>query len=376
MKYDIPFVNLQAQYLSIKPEIDDAVHRVLTSGRYVLGEEVAAFEWEFAAYCGVAFGIAVNSGTSALHLSLLSLGIGHGDEVVTSPMTFVATAAVIMYTGARPVFADIEANTCTIDPSKVESAISERTKAIIPVHLYGQSADMSPLIEIARRHRLAVIEDACQAHGAAYEGRRAGSLGNLGCFSFYPTKNLGSIGEGGMVVTDREDLAASIRELRDWGTTHRYQHRRLGFNYRMDAIQAAVLRVKLRSLDRWNGARRALAAEYIDALKSSNLQLPSEAAGRRHVYHVFSIRSEQRDRLQRQMAEGGIETGIHYPVPVHLQEGYRQLAYNVGAFPISEHVARTSLSLPLYPELRSADVIRITDVCRQVVGNAPSGSKR
>ncbi|NEJ20528.1 aminotransferase class I/II-fold pyridoxal phosphate-dependent enzyme [Rhizobium leguminosarum] len=348
----IPFLDLKAQYQSIKSEIDAAVLGVLASGQYILGEEVARLEQEFADYCNVKHAIAVNTGTSALHLSLLAAGVGPGDEVITVPFTFVATVSAICYAGARPVFVDVEPVTLTMDPAQLEAKITPRTKAIIPVHLYGQMADMDAIKAIADRHGIAVIEDACQAHGAQYKGARAGSIGTSGCFSFYPGKNLGACGEGGIVVTDSDDQAKTMRMLRDWGQEQRYHHLLKGFNYRMDAIQGAILRIKLRHLEAWTEARRAHGRRYSLLLGgSANLRTPVEIADRRHVYHVYAIRSRDRDQLQRVLSEEGIQSGLHYPIPVHLQKAHADLGYKAGDFPISEAAAREVLSLPIYPEM-------------------------
>ncbi|TAY06869.1 DegT/DnrJ/EryC1/StrS family aminotransferase (plasmid) [Rhizobium leguminosarum] len=348
----IPFLDIKAQYQSIKGEIDAAVLGVLASGQYVLGDEVAHFEHEFADYCNVKHAIAVNTGTSALHLALLAAGVGPGDEVITVPFTFVATVSAICYTGARPVFVDVEPVTLTMDPAEVEAKITPRTKAIVPVHLYGQMADMDAIKAIAERHSIPVIEDACQAHGAQYKGHRAGSIGLTGCFSFYPGKNLGACGEGGMVVTNDDDQAKTMRMLRDWGQEQRYHHLLKGFNYRMDAIQGAILRVKLRHLEAWTEARRTHARRYSSLLAGSTvLTTPVEAADRRHVYHVYAIRSRDRDGLQRLLSAEGIPSGLHYPIPVHLQKAHADLGYQAGDFPVSEAAAREVLSLPIYPEM-------------------------
>ena len=347
----VPFVDLKTQYQGIRPEILEAINRVLDSGAYVLGEEVAAFEREFAAYSGGAFGVALNSGTSALHLALLAAKIGAGDEVITVPFTFVATVAAILYAGARPVLVDIAPRSLTLDVARLERAIGPRTRAIMPVHLFGQPADMEPILAIARRHGLVVIEDAAQAHGAEYKGRRAGSLGDLGCFSFYPGKNLGAYGEGGLVVTDNPDYARTIRMLRDWGQDRKYHHELKGYNFRMEGFQGAILRVKLRRLEAWTEARRAHAIRYDELLAGAGVTTPMATRDTRHVYHVYAVRSAQRDQLQRELQAAGIQTGIHYPIPVHLQPAYADLGYKQGDFPESERAADEVLSLPMYPEL-------------------------
>ncbi|WP_341524666.1 DegT/DnrJ/EryC1/StrS family aminotransferase [Nostoc sp. UHCC 0302] len=347
----IPFLDLKTQYLSIKDEIDTAVLKVLESTQFVLGNEVTALEQEFANYCSAEHGIAVNTGTSALHLALLAAGIGAGDEVITIPFTFVATVAAICYTGATPVFVDIDPVSYTIDVTQIEKAITERTKAILPVHLYGQPADMGPIMEIARRHGLTVIEDAAQAHGAEYKGQRIGSIGDIGCFSFYPGKNLGAYGEGGMIVTNNPEYAHTMQMLRDWGQERKYHHVIKGYNYRMDGIQGAILRVKLRYLEKWTEARRTNAAQYDALLKNVSLTIPTVMPYSRHVYHVYAVRSPQRDELQQKLNDQGIQTGIHYPIPVHLQPAYSDLGYKIGDFPHSELAAKEVFSLPMYAEL-------------------------
>lgn len=347
----IPFIDLQAQYRSLKPEIGEAVACVLESGRFALGPAVEAFERNFAAYCGVPEAVGVNSGTSALHVALLAAGVRPGDDVITVPFTFVATVAAIEHAGARPVFVDISRDDYTMDPSALERAITARTKAIVPVHLFGHPADMSPILEIARHHRLAVIEDACQAHGAEYHGRRAGSMGDIGCFSFYPTKNLGAFGEGGAAVTSNPRYAETMRLLRSWGEKTRYEHAVRGFNYRMDALQAAILDVKLNHLERWTEARRAHAHTYDRLLAGSSIETPRERPHVRHVYHVYAVRLAHRDMWRARLADAGIQTAVHYPIPVHLQPAYRDLGHHAGDFPVAEAAAREVLSLPLFAEM-------------------------
>lgn len=360
----IPMVDLQAQYAAIKTEVDRAVLDVLASSRFVLGPEVEAFEQEFAAYCGAEHGVAVNSGTSALHLALLAAGVGPGDEVITVPYTFVATVATIRYAGAAPVLVDVEADTATIDVTQVEQAITPRTKAIVPVHLYGQPADLDPLVAIARRHGLTLIEDASQAHGAEYHGRRVGGVGDLGCFSFYPGKNLGAYGEGGIVVTNDAAHAEAVRSMRSWGEARRYHHSGPGYNYRMDGIQGAILRVKLRHLPAWTDARRRIAAAYDAALADIDVAAPVTRDDVKHVYHLYAVRSRLRDQLQSALEAAGIQSGTHYPIPVHLQPAYADLGGVAGDHPQSEAWATTVLTLPIYPELptgvpqQAADTIR------------------
>ncbi len=361
----IPFVDLRAQYLSIKPEIDEAVARVLESSQFVLGDEVAAFEEDFARYCRAEHAVGVNSGTSALHLALLAAGVGPGDEVITVPFTFVATAAAIGYTGARPVFVDVEPTSFNMDVSQIEAAITPRTKAILPVHLYGQPTDMDPILEIGRRHGLVVIEDAAQAHGAEYKGRRVGSIGDLTCFSFYPGKNLGAYGEGGAVTTNNADYARTLRMLRDWGAERKYHHELKGYNYRLEGMQGSVLRVKLPHLERWTEARRAHARHYSERLASSGIPTPFERPDVRHVYHIYAVRTARRAELQRALQAAGIQTGIHYPVPVHLQPAYAELGYRRGDFPHAEQAADEVLSLPMYAELLPEHCDRVAHVLAQ-----------
>ena len=347
----VPYLDLKSQYQSIRPEIDAALARVLDSCQFVLGPEVAAFEQEFAAYCGTTECIALNSGTSALHLALLAAGVGPGDEVITVPFTFVASVAAVLYAGAKPVLVDIDPRSFTLDPAAIEKAISPRTKAILPVHLYGQAADMDPILEIARRQGLVVIEDAAQAHGAKYKGKPVGTIGDMACFSFYPGKNLGAYGEGGAVTTNNPEYAKTVRALRDWGQDRKYHHVLRGFNYRMEGFQGAILRVKLRHLDKWTEARRAIVQQYNQHLVDCDVETPKEMPWARHVYHVYTLKTEDRDGLQAALTQQGIQTGIHYPVPVHLQPAYADLGYGIGAFPHSEAAARQVLSLPLYPEM-------------------------
>jgi dTDP-4-amino-4,6-dideoxygalactose transaminase len=357
----VKFLDLESQYQSVKPEIDAAVLAVLGSSRYVLGPEVEAFERDFAAAHGVAEAVAVNTGTSALHVALLAAGVGPGDEVITAPMTFVATAAAISYTGAKPVFVDVDPETFTMDPAQVEAKISSRTKAIMPVHLYGQAADLDPLLAIAEARGLTLVEDAAQAHLAEYRGRRVGGIGHVAGFSFYPGKNLGAYGEGGLATTNDPGLAHKMRLLRDWAQEQRYHHKMIAFNYRMDAIQGAVLRVKMAHLEGWTEARRRLAARYQRALADLPIRVAGEGPGRRHVYHVFSVFHPDRDRLQDFLHVRGVQTGKHYPVPLHLQECYADLRHSAGDFPVSEQVGDEQLSLPLHPDMTDADVDQVVE---------------
>ena len=361
----IPLLDLKAQYLSIKSELDAAVLGVLENAQFILGPEVAAFEQEFARYCGSSEAIGVNSGTSALHLALLACGIGPGDEVITSPFTFVASAATIVYTGARPVFVDIDPASFNIDVTRIAAAITPRTKAIMPVHLFGQTADMDPIMDIARRHGLLVVEDAAQAHGAEYKGRRAGSIGHLGCFSFYPGKNLGACGEGGAVVTNNPAYARQVRMLRDWGAEQKYVHELKGYNYRMEGMQGAILRVKLRHLERDNQRRREIAARYLSALADcARLTLPCVAPGNLPVWHLFVVRSPERAALQRHLQDAGIGCMIHYPTPPHLQPAYADAGWAPGSLPLSERIHRQVLSLPMAPTLSDAEVDQVIQALR------------
>jgi dTDP-4-amino-4,6-dideoxygalactose transaminase len=355
----IPLLDLAAQYRELKPEIDAAIARVFESSQFILGTETEAFEEEFAAYCGVQHAVGVNSGTSALHLALLAAGIGPGDEVITVPFTFFATVATIGYVGATPVYVDIDPGTFNIDVRQIEAAITERTRAILPVHLYGQPADMDPILDIARRQKLVVIEDVAQAHGAEYRGQRAGSIGDIGCFSFYPTKNLGAAGEGGLVTTNNPEYARTIRSLRNWGEEHRYYPVLKGYNYRLSGLQAAILRVKLSRLDQWTEARRRLAAEYDRWLEDTGVVRPAVASDVRHVYCLYTIQTSCRDRLQQELEGVGIKTAVHYPVPIHLMPAYTDERYGAGNFPIAEACARAVLSLPLYPHMSSDQVRQV-----------------
>jgi dTDP-4-amino-4,6-dideoxygalactose transaminase len=362
----IPFVDLKAQYGAIKDEVIPAIQEILETCQFTLGSKVAAFEEAFAAYCGTRYGIAVNSGTSALHLALLAAGVGPGDEVITVPFTFVATVAAIDYTGARPVFVDIDPRSFTMDVGAIEAAITPRTKAILPVHLYGQPADMAPILEIAKRKGLLVIEDAAQAHGAEYAGRRTGGIGDMGCFSFYPGKNLGAYGEGGMVTTNDEGYARILRMLRDWGAERKYEHVLKGFNYRMEGIQGAVLGVKLRYLEAWTEGRRRAAAHYDRLLHGSSVATPEVMPYARHVYHIYAIRCPDRSGWQRALDEREIRTGIHYPHPVHLLPAYENLGYRRGQFPHAERAAAEVLSLPMFPELTQAQCEEVAAAVKEL----------
>ena len=370
----IPVLDLKAQYQRLRQVIDDAIRGVLESGQFVLGPNVRALEEELAAFLGVGRAVGLASGTDALHLAIRACGIGPGDFVLTSPFTFVATATAISYAGAQPVFADIHPGTFTLDPDRAAEYLAGRgpgpkpegrVKAILPVHLYGLPADMDALLALARPHRLLVVEDAAQAIGAAYRGRPVGGLGDVGCFSFYPTKNLGAFGDGGLATTQDPALDERIRRLRAYGGRDRYLHEELGFNSRLDEIQAAVLRVKFRFLAEWNARRRAIAARYRDGLASLGIGLPVEVPGCVHVYHQFTIRVPDRDGVQQRMADLGVRTTVYYPVPLHLQPMHRDLGYRVGDFPEAERAAREVLCLPIYPELTDAQVDEVVEACRQ-----------
>jgi len=362
---NVPLVDLKRQYLSIKREIDEAIQEVIDKSAFIMGENVQQFENDFAAYCGVKYGVGTSSGTTALHLALLACGVKRGDEVITVPYTFIATAEAISQTGARVVFVDIEDRSYTMDPEKVEQAITEKTKAIIPVHLFGHPAGMDKIVKIARKYNLLVIEDACQAHGAEYRGRRVGSLGDIACFSFYPGKNLGAYGDAGMAVTDNKVLAEKMRLLSNHGYEKKYYHKIEGYNYRLDAIQAAVLRVKLRHLEEWTEKRRRNAKVYDELLVGSRVRTPIEMEYAKHVYHLYVVRVENRDKLYRRLKENGISAAIHYPLPLHLQEAYGYLGYREGDFPISEACAQGLLSLPIFPELTREEIERIVDIIRR-----------
>ncbi len=361
----VPANDLRPQYATIRAEIDAAIAAVLERGWYVLGPEVEAFEAEFAAYCGAAHGVGVGSGTEALHLALLACGVGPGDEVITVAHTAVPTINAISLTGARPVFVDVDPRTYTMDPAAAAAAITPRTRVLLPVHLYGHPADMAPLRDLARRHGLRLLEDAAQAHGTAYRGARTGTLGDLAAFSFYPTKNLGAYGDGGMVVTDDAALAEQVRLLRNYGQTDRYHHQIEGLNSRLDELQAAVLRVKLRHLDAWTAARRERAARYTATLRRA--QAPTEAPWAHHVYHLYVVRVPRRDAVQRALAQAGIGTLIHYPLPAHLQPAYAYLGLGRGSLPTTERLADEILSLPLYPELPLEQVDEVAQTLERVL---------
>lgn len=355
----IEFNDLKSQHRDLRREIREALEGVLDEGWFVLGRQGEAFEEEFARYCGVAHCVGVGSGTEAIHLALLACGVEPGDDVATVALTAVPTCSAISFAGARPVFVDVDPRAFTMDPNRLEAAITPRTKAILPVQLYGQCADMDPILEIGRRRGIPVIEDSCQGHGAEYRGRRTGSMGAMAAFSFYPTKNLGACGDGGAVTTDDPELADRLRLLRNYGQRKRYYHERKGFNSRLDEMQAAILRAKLPHLEGWNEERRRKAALYDGLLRG--VVLPHQADYARHVYHLYVIRSGRRNDLQRHLAEEGIGSLIHYPVPVHLQEAYRDLGLQPGDLPETERAAEEILSLPLYPELPDEAIAQVAE---------------
>ena len=369
----VPFLDLKAHHEPLRDEIAAAMTEVIDGNAFAGGPFVESFEHEFSTYCDTQAAVGVGSGTEALWLSLLALGVGSGDEVITVPNTFIATAEAISFTGARPVFVDVEAASYNLDPERLASAISPRTKAIIPVHLFGQTADMDPILTVAEEHGIPVVEDAAQAHGAAYRKRRAGSMGRVGCFSFYPGKNLGAWGEAGAVVTSDRDVAERVRQRRDHGQPKKYVHDVIGWNSRMDGLQAAVLSVKLRHLENANERRRDVAERYDDRLANvSGVICPALADHRVHVYHLYVVRVLNRDRILKAMANRGIACGIHYPIPLHFQEAYQWLGHEEGDFPVAEQCAREFISLPMYPELTAEQVDYVADTLREVVDHTKS----
>jgi dTDP-4-amino-4,6-dideoxygalactose transaminase len=369
----VPFLDLGAHHRPMREQLEAAIRDVIDRNAFAGGPFVAAFEREFAQYCGAAHAVGVGTGTDALWLALLALDVGPGDEVITVSSTFMATAEAISYCGARPKFIDVDERTYTMDPALLERAVTPRTKAIIPVHLFGQCADMDPILEIAARHGLPVVEDACQAHGAQYKGRKAGTMGVLGCFSFYPGKNLGALGEAGGVTTSDSELAAKVQVLRDHGQQRKYYHSRVGWNARMDGIQGAVLSVKLKHLDVSNVRRRAHALLYEQLLgEAEEIITPYEAPHNRHIYHVYAVRVRERDQILQSLAEKGIACAIHYPIPVHLQEAYRFLGYEEGSLPVAERCAEEFLSLPMFPELEKEQIHAVaTELKSCISGRKP-----
>lgn len=367
----VPFVDLKTQYSAISGEIGGSVSEVLQDCDFILGAKVRAFEGEFAAYCGSLYSLGVSSGTEALHLALRALGIGPGDEVITQANTFIATALAISYTGAIPVFVDIAEETFNLDPELLERAVTSKTKAIIPVHLYGRTGPIDEIRDLAARHNLSIVEDACQAHGAIYDGKagqaRAGTLGDAGAFSFYPGKNLGAYGDGGAITTDNAELYAKLRMLRDYGQVVKYHHQVEGYNSRLDTIQAAVLSVKLKYLDRWNALRFQHAARYTELL-SGIPEVVSPQLCEGHVYHLYVVRAQERNGLAEFLNSRGIATGIHYPVPNHLQPAFGRLGYGKGSFPVTERLSEEILSLPIFPELRYGQIRHVADTIKDFYG--------
>jgi dTDP-4-amino-4,6-dideoxygalactose transaminase len=365
----VRFVDLAAQYSAIAEEVNEAISRVLRHTDFILGRDVSLFEEEFAAFCEAKYAVAVDSGLSALELALRAYGIGPGDKVITAANTFIATALAISNTGAVPVLIDIDPQTYTMDTKALEQAMTPRTKAIVPVHLYGQSADMGPILKIADHHGLRVVEDACQAHGARYKGRGIGSLGDAAAFSFYPGKNLGAYGDGGMIVMNDEQVAKHLQVLRNYGQREKYHHLIQGYNHRLDTIQAAVLRVKLRYLEAWNLARRQHAGLYQQLLAESGAVIPVVPDYAESVWHLYVIRTADREELSAYLSQRGIATGIHYPIPIHLQPAYRDLGYVKGDFPITEHYAEQILSLPMYAELSQDSIEYVAEAIREFGSN-------
>lgn len=358
----VPYLDLSAQMRPLRKEIDAVIAKTLDNCTFCLGPDVAQFEQDFATYCGADHALGFNSGTSALHVALLVLDIKPGDEVITTPSTFAATSWAISYVGAKPVYVDIDDQTFNLNPRLVEKAITPRTKAILPVHLYGHPCDLEPLLAIARKHNLPLVEDAAQAHGAKYHGKVVGTFGKISCFSFYPGKNLGAYGEGGALVTNDPALASRARTLREHGSTQRYHHDEVGFNYRMEGIQGGVLGVKLRHLDKWTQERRRVAHRYHELLADTPLQLPNEAKDVESAYHLYVVRHQRRDELKKHLEENQIGAALHYPIPMHLQKCYAALGHKTGDFPVSEKAARECLSLPIYPELTDIHIQRVAEV--------------
>jgi dTDP-4-amino-4,6-dideoxygalactose transaminase len=365
MNDPVPYLDLAAQMRPLRREIDAAIARTLDHCTFCLGPDVAQFEKDFARFCGAEHALGFNSGTSALHVALLLLNVGPGDEVITTPFTFVATSWAISYVGAKPVYVDIDEATFNLDPAQVEHAITARTKAILPVHLYGHPCDLDALLEICRKHKLKLVEDAAQAHGATYRGKVVGTFGSASCFSFYPAKNLGAYGEAGALVTNDAALAARARSLREHGSTTRYYHDEIGFNYRMEGLQGAVLGVKLKHLAEWTAARRRLAHRYHELLAETPLRLPLEAEYAESAYHLYVVRHPRRDDLKRHLEANRVGCSLHYPVPLHLQKCYTSLGYKAGDFPISEQAARECLALPIYPELTGGQIERVSSVIKE-----------
>ena len=365
MSEPVPYLDLRAQLKPLRAEIDAAIARTLDNCSFCLGPDVAQFEKDFAAFCGAQHALGFNSGTSALHVAMLLLGVGPGDEVITTPYTFIATSWAISYCGAKPVYVDIDEATFNLDPKLIEKAITPRTKAILPVHLYGQPFDVDAVAAVCKRHNLPFVEDAAQAHGAKYQGKSIGTFGAVSCFSFYPAKNLGACGEGGALVTNDAALAARAKSLREHGSTVRYHHDEVGYNYRLEGIQGAVLGVKLKHLAHWTRERQRVANRYAELLKDTPLQLPTVTAGNESAWHLYTVRSPRRDELKKFLDENKIGNAVHYPMPLHLQKVYASLGYKPGDFPVAEKASREVLSLPMFPELTDAQIQRVADVVKE-----------
>jgi dTDP-4-amino-4,6-dideoxygalactose transaminase len=361
----VPYLDLAAQIRGLRKELDAALAHTLDNCSFCLGPDVVQFEKEFAQFCGAKHSLGFNSGTSALHVAMRLLNIGPGDEVITTPFTFIATSWAISYVGAKPVYVDIDDETFNINPALIERAITPKTKAIVPVHLYGQPFDVDKVLDICRKHKLPLIEDACQSHGAKYKGKVVGTFGEMSCFSFYPGKNLGACGEGGALVTNNDQFVSRAKSLREHGSTVRYYHDEIGYNYRMEGFQGAVLGVKLKHLDHWTSERRRVAKRYTELLPGTPLQLPREADFAESAWHLYVVRHPKRDALKKHLEDNGIGCAIHYPIPLHLQKAYGDLGHVVGDFPVAEKAALQCLSLPIYPELTELQIARVVEVIRQ-----------
>jgi len=365
MSEPVPYLDLKAQLIPLRAEIDAAIARTLDNCSFCLGPDVAQFEKDFAAFCGAQHALGFNSGTSALHVAMRLLGVGPGDEVITTPYTFIATSWAISYCGAKPVYVDIDEATFNLNPALIEKAITPRTKAVLPVHLYGQPFAVDAVAAVCKKHNLPFVEDAAQAHGAKYQGKSIGTFGAVSCFSFYPAKNLGACGEGGALVTNDAKLAARAKSLREHGSTVRYHHDEVGYNYRLEGIQGAVLGVKLKHLEKWTRERQRVAARYAELLKDTPLQLPTVTAGNESAWHLYTVRSPRRDELKKHLDANGIGNAVHYPMPLHLQKVYANLGYKPGDFPVAEKASREVLSLPMFPELTEAQIQRVAAVVQE-----------
>ena len=361
----VPYLDIAAQIRGLRKEIDAALARTLDNCSFCLGPDVVQFEKDFAQFCGAKHSLGFNSGTSALHVAMRLLNVGTGDEVITTPFTFIATSWAISYVGAKPVYVDIDDETFNIDPALIERAITSKTKAVLPVHLYGQPFDVDRVLDVCRKHKLPLVEDAAQAHGAKYKGKVVGTLGDISCFSFYPTKNLGACGEGGALVTNNDQYAARAKSLREHGSTVRYYHDEVGYNYRLEGFQGAVLGVKLKHLDQWTRERRRVAARYTELLANTPLRLPKPAPYAESAWHLYTIRYPQRDALKKHLDENGVGCAVHYPIPLHLQKVYAHLGHKPGDFPVAEKACREVLCIPMYPELTESQIIRVADVIKQ-----------